>query len=76
MTRRWTGTPAANEVPYTPPAGCCFDATDVQAAFDQLLHVGSMVAIEMDGEAVTGFCDLVKYSAADVSVGYLYKVIV
>jgi hypothetical protein len=76
MTRRWTNTPAASEIPYTPPEGCCFNPTDVQDAIDQLLHVGSLVAIEMDGDGVTSYCDLVKFNNAEISVGYLYKVTV
>jgi hypothetical protein len=74
LTRRWTDRPTADRIPFTPPADCCFDATDVQGAIDQILHIGSLVAVKIDGSAVVSFCDLVKYSANDVSIGYLYKV--
>ena len=73
MTRRWTNTPEANEIPFNPPDNCCFDATDVQEAINQILHIGSLVAVQLDGAAVIGYCDLVKYSPTNIGVGFLYK---
>ena len=75
MTRRWTHVPVANDVSFTPPTDCCFDAENMEDAIYQLLHIGSLVAIKIDGGGVIGFCELVKYSAADINVGYLYKVV-
>ena len=69
MTRRWTSNtniPLASDVEYTPPEDCCFDATDVQEAIDQLLRVNRMVAIRMDGDGVTSICDLVEWEAGDI----------
>ena len=73
MTRRWTNTPEANEIPFTPPADCCFDATDVQDAIDQLLNVGKLVAVKMDGDSVIGYCDLVEYE--DGAIHFMKKVV-
>ena len=74
MTRRWTNTPTADEVPFTPPSGdCCFDATTVQEALDQLIMKDKMVAIQMDGNAVIGICDLVEWETNGVN--YMKKVI-
>jgi len=74
MTRRWTNTPEANEIPFTPPsADCCFDATNVQDAIDQLIMKGKLVSIQMDGKAVIGICDLVEWETSGIN--YMKKVI-
>lgn len=66
MTRRWTNVPTADEVPYTPPDNCCFDATTVQEAIDELANVHKLIAIKMDGTLVVSICDLVVW----VGTGY------
>jgi hypothetical protein len=73
MTRRWTNMPDASDVAYTPPDDCCFDALTIQDAIDQLIMKDKMVAIQMDGDAVIGVCDLVEWETDGIY--YMKKVI-
>ena len=73
MTRRWTDRPTADRIPYTPDPNCCMDATDVQGAIDQLLNVGKMIAVKLDGNAVISICDLAEWEGGEIK--YFKKVV-
>jgi hypothetical protein len=64
----------ASSIPFDPPADCCIDATDIQGAIEQILKVGKLISIKMDGNGVIGICDLVEWH--DGEIKYFSKVVV
>ena len=65
--------PSADDVEFTPPADCCFDALTVQDAISQLIMKDKMVAVKMVGTVVIGVCDLVEWESSGIH--YMKKAI-